>query len=98
MHDWLETKKEGLTILDVREHWEHQRARIEAAVLVPMAEIPHHLDELSRHKKLVVMCHHGVRSRQVCQFLEQQGFSEVYNLTGGINAWSSEVDPNVPSY
>lgn len=95
---WLESDQEELTVLDVREGWEHERARIDGAILVPMAEVPLRLSELPRNGKLVVMCHHGIRSQQVCHFLQRQGFGAVYNLNGGINAWSSEVDPSVPTY
>jgi rhodanese-related sulfurtransferase len=84
-------------ILDVREPWEYQKARIEGSVLVPMREIPGHMDSLPRDQEIIVVCHHGVRSMQVLYFLSQQGFTRLRNLMGGIDAWSS-VDPKVPRY
>ena len=85
-------------VLDVREEWEWQRAHVDAARLLPMASVPDHLDELDRGRDLVVMCHHGGRSRQIVLFLEQQGYDRAINLRGGIDAWSREVDPSVPLY
>jgi rhodanese-related sulfurtransferase len=85
-------------VLDVREEWEWQRAHVGAARLMPMGDVPAHLDELDRGRDLVVMCHHGGRSRQIVLFLEQQGYERAINLRGGIDAWSREVDPAVPLY
>ena len=87
-----------LTLLDIREPWEIELARVDGAVHIPMGEIPGRLGELDRDRPVVVMCHHGVRSRQVALFLEQNGFQQVLNLAGGIDAWSVEVDPDVASY
>jgi rhodanese-related sulfurtransferase len=85
-------------LLDVREEWEWKRAHVEAARLLPMGQVPEHLADLDRGRDLVVMCHHGGRSRQIVLFLEQQGFDRAINLRGGIDAWSREIDPSVPSY
>jgi rhodanese-related sulfurtransferase len=85
-------------LLDVREDWEWKRAHIDAARHLPMAQVPDCLLELDRERDLVVMCHHGGRSRQVVLFLEQQGFVRASSLRGGIDAWSREVDPSVPTY
>jgi rhodanese-related sulfurtransferase len=85
-------------VLDVRETWEWQLARLEGARLVPMGEVPARLHELDPAQDLVVMCHHGNRSRQVASYLRQQGFDRVHNLRGGIDAWSHEVDPSVARY
>lgn len=89
---------EPLLLLDIREPWELELARLDGAVHIPMGEIPGRLGELDRDRPVVVMCHHGVRSRQVAMFLEQSGFARVLNLAGGIDAWSMEVDPDVASY
>lgn len=89
---------DSLTLLDIREPWEIELARVDGAVHIPMGEIPGRLGELDRDRPVVVMCHHGVRSRQVALFLEQSGFQQVLNLAGGIDAWSMEVDPDVASY
>ena len=85
-------------LLDVRERWEWDLAHLAAARLVPMDEISDRLSELNPARDLVVMCHHGGRSRQIASFLQQQGFDRVINLAGGIDAWSREVDPSVPQY
>lgn len=92
------TAAEGPVLLDVREEWELRIARLEPCVHIPMADVPDRLDELDREGELVVFCHHGHRSRQVVAFLKQCGFSRVLNLAGGIDAWSTDVDPTVPVY
>lgn len=85
-------------LLDVREAWEHERARIANSVLIPMGEIQGRLAELDPDAEVVVICHHGGRSMQVAAFLERQGFSKVHNLTGGVDAWARTVDPSMPVY
>jgi rhodanese-related sulfurtransferase len=86
-------------LLDCREPWEHQTARIEGAVLMPMQELPLRAhQELDPDQHIVVYCHHGVRSLNVTNWLRQQGFEKVQSMRGGIAAWSKEVDPKVPSY
>jgi rhodanese-related sulfurtransferase len=87
-----------LCLLDVREPAELEIASVSGAVHIPMRQIPARLDQLARDKPIVVMCHSGARSRQVADFLLQQGFDNVLNLHGGIDAWSREVDPGVPRY
>lgn len=89
-------------LLDVREPWETALARIDPgqgdAVFVPMMQVPLRLADVDRSRSVVCICHHGARSAQVVAFLLQQGYPTVYNLTGGIDAWSREVDPSVPRY
>ncbi|MBW8831093.1 MAG: sulfurtransferase [Burkholderiales bacterium] len=89
-------------LLDVREPWEVELASISlpgvAAKHIPMGSIPDRLDDLEPSQSIVCICHHGVRSLQVVAFLERHGFESVYNLAGGIDAWSVEVDPTVPRY
>src|SRR5438105_4795776 len=92
----------ALLRLDVREPWEIELASISppgvAAKHIPMGHIPDRLDDLDPSQSIVCICHHGVRSLQVVAFLERHGFESVYNLAGGIDAWSVEVDPTVPRY
>jgi rhodanese-related sulfurtransferase len=96
---WLsDTSREKPLLLDVREPWEWQAARIEGSQHIPMREVPARLGELDPDQKLVAICHHGGRSQQVAMFLEKNGFSKVHNLTGGVDAWSRTVDPAVPLY
>ncbi len=85
-------------LLDVREPWEFQLAHIEGAKLVPMNEIPARVEELDKTHPTVVICHHGMRSLQVVAFLQRQGFANLHNLEGGIDAWSRQVDPRVALY
>ena len=89
---------EKLSLIDVREPFEFEIARIEGAKLFPMSRFNEFVGQLNPDDEMVVICHHGVRSAQVCYYLSQQGFDKVYNLTGGIDAWSVEVDRGVPRY
>jgi len=89
-------------VLDVREPWEVQTASIKAQgfelLTIPMSTVPVRLQDLPRERPIACLCHHGARSMQVAMFLAQQGFDTVANITGGINAWSSQVDTSVPTY
>lgn len=85
-------------MLDVREPWEWQLARIDGAAHIPMQQIPARIQEIDEMRPTVVYCHHGMRSLQVVAFLEQQGFQQLHNLVGGIDAWSRQIDPAVPLY
>ena len=96
---WLADKsRDKPVLLDVREPWEHEKARIAGSQLVPMGQIQKRLAELDDEKEVVAICHHGGRSMQVATFLEKNGFSRVHNLAGGIDAWSRTVDPSGPLY
>lgn len=90
--------EEHLFLLDVREPNEFQYARIEDSVLIPLNQIPERLSELDPQQEMVVICHHGVRSRQACMYLVNSGFKNVLNLEGGIDAWSLNCDSSVPRY
>ena len=96
----LQDQGEKFTLLDVREPGEIATAAIEGTVRIPMQQLPTRLNELEPHKneRIVVHCHHGGRSARVQAWLQQQGFTQVQNMTGGIDAWSQEVDPSVPRY
>ena len=91
---------ESVYLLDVRQAWEHQTAHLPGAVLVPLNELQARVDEVKPPEgaQVVTYCHHGVRSMNAAIFLEQRGFREVASLTGGIEAWSLQVDPKVPRY
>lgn len=90
-------KDNNFLLLDVREAYEVTFAKIDPHVHIPMDAIATRHKELDINKPIVVMCHEGVRSDQVCQFLGPLGF-DVTNLEGGIDAWSQLVDPSVPRY
>lgn len=89
-------------LLDVREPWELGVASVTpdafSLVAIPMNQIPERLGELDPAQPVACLCHHGTRSQRVAAFLAQQGFSQLANVAGGIDAWSHEVDPRVPRY
>jgi sulfur-carrier protein adenylyltransferase/sulfurtransferase len=85
-------------LLDVREPFEFEMARIEGANLIPLGELPARWQELDREKEIFVFCHSGVRSAQAAEFLRSAGFPKVTNVAGGIDAWSEEIDSEVPRY
>lgn len=96
---WLDDpQREKPLLLDVREPWEYGVCHIEGAQLMPMASVPARLNQLDPVRETVVICHHGVRSFHVARLLEHSGFSNVINLTGGVDAWAKEADPTMPTY
>jgi rhodanese-related sulfurtransferase len=97
---WLDTH-EPIAIIDVREPFEHAVARIETAELIPMQTIPDHLAEIRARAaagRVVVICHHGVRSLNVVHWLRRQGVENTWSMAGGIDLWSQAIDPAVPRY
>src|SRR6201993_4746678 len=89
---------EAFELIDVREPFEFEIARIDGAKLIPLGEIAGRANELQREQPIVVHCHSGRRSAQAVRLLQQRGFTNVYNLEGGIDAWSDFIDPSVPKY
>jgi rhodanese-related sulfurtransferase len=85
-------------VIDVREPFEYAICRIPGAQLKPMGETPNWMNDLDPEAEIVLQCHTGVRSLQVAMYLQRNGFKNVVNLRGGIEAWSVEVDPSVPRY
>jgi rhodanese-related sulfurtransferase len=86
-------------LLDVREPWEYSTAHIEPSTLIPMNEIPGRAhQELDEDAPILVLCHHGARSLSVANWLRQQGFEKAQSVSGGIDAWSRQIDPTVPRY
>ena len=99
LQQWLaDTGRKPPVLLDVRQPWEYQTCRIEGSTLVPMNTIPARTRELDPEAETVVICHHGARSYQVALFLESNGFSKLYNLQGGVNAWAEQVESGMPRY
>ncbi len=98
--DELRQAKADFLLLDVREASEYENCRIEGSKLLPMSELGDRLAELDAHRDrhIVIHCHHGGRSMRVTQYLRQQGFAQTQNLAGGIDAWSLQIDPEVPRY
>lgn len=85
-------------VLDVREPQEIALARFPGALEIPMQSVPSRMDELDRNAEIFVLCHHGMRSAHVADYLAEQGFTRIGNVTGGIDAWALFVDPSVPRY
>jgi rhodanese-related sulfurtransferase len=87
-------------LLDCREPEEYATAKIAAARLIPMSELPQRLGELELHRqsRVIVHCHHGGRSLRVARWLREQGFPQAQSMAGGIDEWSREIDPSVPRY
>jgi rhodanese-related sulfurtransferase len=91
--------EKGAKLVDVREPWEFATTSIEGSLLMPMGEVPTRAQkELDVDERLVIICHHGVRSMNVTAWLRRQGFEKAQSLRGGIDAWSVEVDPKVARY
>ena len=84
-------------LLDVREPWEFNICHLDDAKLVPMLQVPMWAEYADKDQDVVVICHHGIRSRQVAMYLDHLGFSQVINLTGGVQEWAREVDPQMPT-
>ena len=92
-------KEKRARLIDVREPWEFATAHIAGGVPIPMGDVPSRAhQELDPEERLVVVCHHGVRSMNVTVWLRNQGFEQAQSLRGGIDAWSVEVDPKVVRY
>ena len=85
-------------IVDVREPWELELCRIEGAVPIPLGQLQARHQELPADRELVLVCHHGGRSQQAAQWLAQNGYANVHNMRGGVEAWSLEVDPSMVRY
>ena len=102
--DWISSKSASgnTVVLDVREPYEVQTACVTAngfeLVTLPMGSIVKKLSELDKDRPIACLCHHGSRSMQVAAYLSSQGFTHLANIEGGIHAWSSQVDPHVPTY
>ena len=94
----LHNKNKEAVFLDVREHSELAICRIEGALHIPMSEVPVRHEALPRDAPLIVLCHHGMRSLNVVQYLETKGFDNAINLAGGIHAWAVDVDPEMKQY
>lgn len=96
LHVYLQNKKPVL--LDVREPAEHEICQIDNSLLIPMGDITSRIQELDEEDEIICICHHGMRSLQVAMYLESQGFGNMVNLTGGIEAWACEAQPGMPRY
>ena len=96
---WLaDEEREPPLVLDVREPWEQKICAIAGSEAIPMQQIPARFNTIDPSRPVVCVCHLGARSAQVAVFLQRQGFDDVYNLVGGVDAWARQVDPSMPVY
>jgi rhodanese-related sulfurtransferase len=91
-------KGDKLVLVDVREDWEYSLAKLDGSILIPLGTLSQSFTQLNRDSEIIAICHHGMRSADATNFLIQQGFTNVKNLVGGIDAWSTQVDGTVPRY
>lgn len=98
LKSYLDSCDEQPLLLDVRQPWEYDICNIENSVLIPMSQISSKASSLDLDRETVVICHHGIRSRSVGRYLEQNGFNNIINLSGGMAQWSKMVDDQVATY
>ena len=100
VHDLKRKLAQGqsVTLLDVREPFEYEIARIEGSKLIPLSELKARLSELGREQEIIAMCKSGSRSANAVQLLQKAGFTQSFNLAGGIDAWANEIDPMMEKY
>ena len=95
---WLKEENKTPLILDVREPWEYKICSLPESTQMPMGTIPTRHNELDQNKSIVVLCYHGIRSYQVARFLSGQGFTRLFNLQGGIDAWAKDIETKMETY
>ena len=98
LNTYLQTADTDPLLIDVREPWEYEKCSLDNSQLIPMRQIPSVLNDLDPDREIIVICHHGIRSRSVAAYLSSNAFSQVINLTGGIDAWAKYVDPSMATY
>lgn len=91
-------KNEELTLLDVREPFEHEICLIPGSLCIPLGQIPGRMNEIPKNKPIVSICHHGFRSQRAINFLAQNGFENIHNLDGGIDRYAQEADKTLALY
>ena len=85
-------------LLDVRETWEFEICHIDGSINIPMGKISQQLEQLRSASEIVVICHHGIRSQQVINYLQHRSSATLVNLDGGVDAWARSIDPDMPVY
>jgi len=98
LRDYLQSGQTSPILLDVREPWEYDICALDNSRLVPMRQLPTAAHDLDPQQEYVVICHHGIRSRQVAIYLERIGYQNLINLNGGIDAWARTIDLNMDTY
>ncbi len=98
LQEYLAFTETNPVLLDVREQWEFDYCHIEGSILIPMGKLPEKLDTLDVQSDIIMICHHGIRSRQMGYYMEQAGFKKITNLDGGVEQWAEDVDPAMKHY
>jgi len=98
LHEYLAQTNTDPLLLDVRERWEFEYCNIEGSILIPMGELPSKMDTLDPQQDIIMICHHGIRSRQMGYYMEQAGFKHITNLDGGVEQWAEDVDTTMQRY
>ena len=98
LRDYLEKADYPPVLLDVRQPWEYDICRLENSQLIPMSDIPARMNEFDKEQEIVVICHHGIRSRHVGRYLEASGFKNIINLSTGMAGWAQQVDRTMATY
>lgn len=98
LHGYLALADTSPVLLDVREVWEFEYCKIEGSILIPMGKLPAKLGSLDPLSDIIMICHHGIRSRQMGYYMEQQGFKNITNLDGGVEQWAEDVDTKMKRY
>jgi len=98
LRDYLKQTNTNPLLLDVREPWEFKLCQLPGSLLIPLGKLHNQLDQLDPQREIIVICHHGIRSRQAGMYLERNGFGHVINLSGGVDAWALEIDPKMSIY
>jgi rhodanese-related sulfurtransferase len=88
----------AMQLVDVRDDWELAIAALPGALHIPLPQLPASLEALDSARPVVLLCHHGMRSLQAAIWLRQQGYDQATSVAGGIDAWSRQIDPSVPTY
>jgi len=92
------SRGEKFAFIDVREKWEYDTSHIDGSTLVPLRTIPNNLEKLHAASEIILFCHHGMRSLDAANWLRSQGIGNARSMAGGIDRWSTEIDPKVPRY
>lgn len=102
LQDYLAQADTSPVLLDVREVWEFEYCHLDGSILIPMGELASWLDspeaEVDNESDIIMICHHGIRSRQMGYYMEQQGFKHITNLDGGVEQWAEDIDANMKRY
>ena len=96
--DYLAQTNTQPLLLDVREQWEFDYCSIKGSILISMGELPNEIDTLDRAQETIMICHHGIRSRQMGYYMEQVGFNRIINLEGGVERWAEDIEPDMKRY